>query len=171
MDITDLIMADHQRQRLLFLLLDTADSGDTRALGAIWRTLAVSLEVHARIEEELFYPRLLRQVKGEQDDTEDAISDHNGIRAGIRAARAAAGGSPQWWDGVNQARHENDEHLGEEEGGPLPAFRRSVPAEEREQLAVRFATLEAELTAQEYAHPGTVPLADRDPQEYLAANS
>ena len=56
-------------------------------------------------------------------------------------------------------------------GGPLPAFRRSVPAEEREQLAVRFATLEAELTAQEYAHPGTVPLADRDPQEYLAANS
>ena len=53
----------------------------------------------------------------------------------------------------------------------MPAFRRSVPAEEREQLAVQFATLEAELTAQEYARPGTVPLADRDPEEFVAANS
>jgi len=170
-DITDLIMADHQRQRELFLLLDTADPGDTRALAAIWRTLAVSLEVHARIEEDLFYPRLLTEVEGEQDDTKDAIHDHNGIRAGIRATQAATVGSPQWWNGVNHARHENDEHLGEEEGGPLPAFRRSVPAEEREQLAVLFATLEGELTAKEYAHPGTVPLADRDPEEFVAANS
>ena len=170
-DITDLIMADHQRQRLLFLLLDTADPGDTRALAAIWGSLAVSLEVHARIEEELFYPRLLAEVEGEEDDTEDAIKDHNGIREGIRAAREAAVGSPSWWDAVNHARHENDEHLGEEEGGPLPAFRRSVPADEREQFAVRFATLEAELTAREYAHPGTVPLGDRDPQEFVASNS
>ena len=171
MDITDLIMADHQRQRLLFLLLDTAGPDDTRALAAIWRTLALSLEVHARIEEDLFYPRLLAEVKGEEDDTKDAIHDHNGIRAGIRAAQGATIGSPQWWDGVNQARHENDEHLGEEEGGPLPAFRRSVPAEEREQLAVQFATLEAELTAQEYVRPGTVPLDDRDPEEFVEANS
>jgi hypothetical protein len=170
-DITDLIMTDHQRQRLLFLLLDTAEPSDTRALAAIWRTLAVSLEVHARIEEDLFYPRLLTEVKGEEEDTEDAIADHNGIREGIRAAQAAAVGSPQWWDGVNHARHENDEHLGEEEGGPLPAFRRSVPADEREQLAVRFATLEAELTAQEYAHPGSVPLDDRDPEEFVSSNS
>ena len=142
-DITDLIMNDHQRQRATFALLDTVDRDDLRALAAIWRSLEVQLEVHAQIEEQVFYPLLLTEVPGEQDETEDAIRDHNGIRDGIRAARAAAVGSPQWWDGVNAARRENDEHMGEEEQGPLADFRRNRTAAERERLAVQFGTLEA----------------------------
>jgi hypothetical protein len=169
-DITDLIMSDHQRQRTLFALLDTTDRDDTRALRAIWRTLAVNLEVHAQIEEELFYPHLLTKVSDEEGDTKDAISDHNGIRDGIRAAAAAEVGSERWWDGVNHAREENDEHVGEEEHGPLARFRRFVAADERERLSVRFATLEAELTALEYSRPGTVGLTDKDPDRYVEAN-
>lgn len=171
MDITDLIMTDHQRQRSLFVLLDTTDRDDARALAAIWQTLSIALEVHAQVEEELFYPRLLAEVPGEDDETKDAIEDHNGIRDGIRAAASAEVGSTAWWDGVNHARAENDEHLGEEEQGPLAHFRRTVPAEERERLAVVFATLEAELTAREYARPGTVELTDKDPERYVEANS
>jgi hypothetical protein len=170
-DITDLIMRDHQRQRTLFALLDSTDRDDQESLGAIWRSLEVALEVHAQIEEQLFYPRLLTEVSDEQEDTEDAIGDHNGIRHGIRDARSAPVGSPAWWHGVETARKENDEHLGEEEGGPLAAFRRSVPAQEREQLAVRFAALEARLTAAEYAHAGTVGLSDQDPQAYVTDHS
>jgi hypothetical protein len=169
-DITDLIMNDHERQRRLFALLDTVDDDDTRSLGAIWGSLAVTLEVHAQIEEDLFYPRLLAQVPDAEDDTKDAISDHNGIREGIRAAHAATVGSTAWWAGVRRARAENDEHLGEEEQGPLSAFRREVPAEERERLAVRFAVLEAELTAQEHRRPGTADLSDKDPERYVEAN-
>jgi hypothetical protein len=166
-DITDLIMADHQRQRSLFVLLDVTDRDDHRALAAIWKTLAIALEVHAQIEEELFYPRLLAEVPGEDDETKDAIGDHNGIRDGIRAAGRSEVGSTPWWDGVNHARAENDEHLGEEEQGPLAHFRQSAAADERERLAVVFATLEAELTAREYASPGTVQLDDKDPEQYV----
>jgi hypothetical protein len=170
-DITDLIMTDHQRQRSLFVLLDLTDRGDTRGLAAIWRTLSIALEVHAQIEEELFYPRLLAEVPDEDDETKDAIGDHNGIRDGIRVASEAEVGSEEWWEGVNHARAENDEHLGEEEQGPLAHFRRSVAAQERERLAVVFATLEAELTAREYARPGTVRLTDKDPEDYVEANT
>jgi hypothetical protein len=76
-------------------------------------------------------------------------------------------GSTAWWTGVRQARSENDEHLGEEEQGPLAAFRREAPAEERERLAVRFATLEAELTVREHRRPGTADLSDKDPDRYV----
>jgi hemerythrin-like domain-containing protein len=62
-DITDLIMIDHQRQRSFFVLLDVTDREDTRALAAIWRTLAISLEVHAQIEEEIFYPAVKAALK------------------------------------------------------------------------------------------------------------
>jgi hypothetical protein len=72
---------------------------------------------------------------------------------------------------VNQARDENDDHMGEEERGPLRDYRRRIPAEERERLAVRFAALEAELTERELRRAGTVDLSDKDPDQYVDENS
>ncbi len=171
MDITDLIMNDHERQRNLFVLLDQADRHDRRTLGRIWRHLEALLEVHAQIEEELFYPRLLQELAGAEEDTKDAIGDHNGIREGIARAREAEVGSPRWWEGVSAAREENDEHMGEEEGGPLRMFRLHIPAEERERLAVQFAALEADLMRRELSRAGTVDLSDKDPDDYVDENS
>ncbi len=88
MDITDVIMQQHQEQRRGFAQLDDVDRGDTRTLTALWSRLAVLLEAHARAEELFFYPRLLDVGSGAADaddnsvagETKDAISDHNEIR-------------------------------------------------------------------------------------------
>jgi hemerythrin superfamily protein len=90
MDITDLIMSDHQRQRTLFVLLDEAARHDPAALGPIWRSLEVLLEVHAQIEETLFYPRLLQELSGTEDETKDAIgatTTRSGPASGEHARR------------------------------------------------------------------------------------
>ena len=50
MDITEEILAQHHAQRRMFAVLDEIDSADTRKLGAVWRRLAVLLEVHAAAE-------------------------------------------------------------------------------------------------------------------------
>ena len=169
MDITELILSDHHEQRRMFAMLDDVDPQDTDTLAALWNRIAAMLETHARAEEEIFYPELLklgqrRREDREVEETEDAIGDHNDIRDGITAAAAQGVGSEGWWKGVNAAREANDEHMGEEEHEGLADFRRYADLELRHRLGVRFAAFEA-------AHVDGVPVVDQDPEEYVRENS
>ncbi len=151
MDITQLILDDHHEQRRLFSLLDQIDDDDREALGALWKRLSTFLEVHAETEEELFYPALLRLGEGEgaggkasaQDETEDAIKDHNEIPNAVSAVAAHAPGSPPWRGAVAAANKANGEHMDEEERQGLTDFRRHAKVQLRHELGVRFAVYEA----------------------------
>ena len=169
MDITELILSDHQEQRRRFAMLDEIDREDTATLAALWARLAAMLEVHAEAEELYFYPELLALGKRRDDDaeveeTEDAIGDHNDIRDGILEAAKHQVGTEDWWKGVTAAREANDEHMGEEEHEGLAEFRAHVDLETRHRIAVTFARFEAE-------NASGVPIEDKDPQEYIKQNS
>lgn len=169
MDITELILADHHEQRRMFAMLDEVDRADTDTLGKLWGRLAAMLEVHAQAEELFFYPELLklgerRHEDAEVEETKDAIGDHNDIRDGILGAAEHQVGSDEWWKGVTAAREANDEHMGEEEHEGLADFRRHVDLDTRHRIAVTFAAYEA-------ANVTGVPLIDKDPTQYIKANS
>src|ERR1700712_2020999 len=60
-DITALILADHNWFREQFAKLDALQAQspeDRTALERVWRPLADKLDVHAYIEEKIFYPQL-----------------------------------------------------------------------------------------------------------------
>jgi hypothetical protein len=165
MDIVELILADHHEQRRMFALLD--EIGDDPALlEPVWKRLSILLEVHADAEERLFYPRLLPAGTGAggaddaEEETEDAIRDHDDIRDGIRRAGRYQVGSPEWRRAVTDTRIANSDHMGEEEREALADFRRHASLRERHDLAVRFAVYEA-------AHADGVPLEDEDPADYV----
>ena len=167
MDITQLILDDHEQQRRMFAALDEADREDSTALATVWDRLATFLEVHARAEEELFYPPLLELGRGATDadsaeeETEDAIGDHNSIRDAVAESRRHEPGSDAWWEAVDAARRANSTHMGEEERQGLADFRRHADADLRHELGVRFAAYEAE-------HREGVDSHDLDPDEYVA---
>jgi hypothetical protein len=168
-DITELILSDHHQQRRMFAILDEVDRADTKTLATLWNRIAAMLETHARAEEEIFYPELLKLGERlhdhtEVEETEDAIGDHNDIRDGITQAAAHEVGSEGWWEGVDAAREANDEHMGEEEHEGLADFRRHADLELRHRLAVRFAAFEA-------THVDGVTPVDLDPEEYVRENS
>ncbi|MGH3906049.1 MAG: hemerythrin domain-containing protein [Pseudonocardiaceae bacterium] len=160
-DVTLLILEDHESLRRTFAELDGMRDDPERA-GDLWTELAAFLEVHASAEEEHFYPALLQHVPGSEDETRDAIGDHDEIRDGIRHAEAAEVGSEQWWKGVEAARDANDEHLAEEERDDLPDCLRYFSLELRTELGARF---------QEFKdnHPRARGLsgADKDPDSYI----
>jgi len=166
-DITMLILADHARFREQFAQLDLLQAQpevDGAALERVWRPLADQLDVHAYIEEKIFYPQLLqRGADNPEGETLDAIGDHNDIRDAVRAADAAEVGSAEWWEAVGSARRANDEHMGEEEREGLSDFRRHAPIGLREALGRQYREFVAE-------HPTTegVPIVDRDPEGYVA---
>jgi hypothetical protein len=169
-DITEIILTQHNEQRRTFAYLDQIDPSDTAALAAVWSRLQVLLEVHAEAEERFFYPELLRLGHGAEgdegpdDEVEDAIKDHNEIRDAVRAASEHEVGSEEWWQAVRAAREANDDHMGEEERDDLPDFRRNVDLQERHDIAVAFLRFEGE-------HASGIRAVDKDPEEYVEQNS
>jgi Hemerythrin HHE cation binding domain len=167
-DITMLILADHNWFREQFARLDSLQERKpvrSDALRRVWRPLADKLDVHAYIEEKIFYPQLLqRGVDDPEGETLDAIGDHNDIRDGVRDANAAEVGTDEWWAAVGRAREANDEHMGEEEREGLSDFRRHAPIGLREALGQQY----REFMDQ---HPTTkgLQIVDRDPQAYVDA--
>ena len=170
MDITQLILDDHHEQRKMFAQLDEIGRDDTEALGAIWTKLRTFLEVHAEAEEQIFYPRLLEVGEGATDaadaeeETDDAISDHNDIRTGIAEAERHEPGSPGWWQGVATTREANSKHMAEEERQALADLRQHTDDAVRHELGVAFASFEA-------SHAGGVESVSKDPDEYIEEHS
>jgi len=161
-DITQLILDDHDKFRREFAALDDAKGAEQ--LRAIWEPLAELLEVHAAAEETIFYPQLLRRGDDAEDETLDAIGDHNDIRDGVRTADQHPVGSPLWWEGVRAARTANSEHMAEEEDDALADFRRNAPLSVREELGRKFLDFKTD-----HAGARDLDTSDKDPQRYVSS--
>jgi Hemerythrin HHE cation binding domain len=163
-DIVRLILTDHETFRAWFAQLEDL-RGQPQAAAVLWGELAAHLEVHASAEEAHFYPALLQKVDDSEDETKDAVHDHDEIRQGIRRAAAAEAGSDEWWAGIQDAREANDEHLAEEERDDLPDFLRAASVEERQSLGARFVRF-----AEEHPWASGLDYADKDPEKFVEEN-
>ncbi|MDN5932818.1 MAG: hemerythrin domain-containing protein [Pseudonocardia sp.] len=160
-DVIRLILDDHESFRARFAALEKLRE-DPQAAAAIWAPLAAELEVHATAEEQFFYPQLLKRVENMEDETEDAVSDHDDIREGIRRAASAELGSDGWWGGIQDAREANDEHLAEEERDDLAPFLEKISLEVRNEVGEKFAAFK-----REHAHAAGLDYSDTGAGEYM----
>jgi Hemerythrin HHE cation binding domain len=165
-DITELILDDHHEQRRLFAILEQISRADTEVLSAVWRRLGIFLDLHAEAEEEIFYPALLQvglaaqRQAGAEEETLDAIRDHNDIRDAVTEVARHQVGTAEWFEAVGAANLANSDHMAEEEREGLTDFRRLAGLQQRHDLAVAFAAFQAR-------NYGGVPPVDKDPQAYV----
>ncbi|AYF76231.1 hemerythrin domain-containing protein [Nocardia yunnanensis] len=166
MDITELILDDHHEQRRLFAILEQIDPSEKQVLSAIWARLGRFLELHAQAEEEIFYPELLRvgvaarRTAGVEEETLDAIHDHNEIRDAVAEVARHPVGSREWFAAVAAANLANSDHMAEEEREGLTDFRRLASLSRRHRLAVDFAAYQA----RNYTGVESI---DKDPETYV----
>lgn len=164
-DVTALILDDHMWFRQQFAALDDLQARpplDEAALRRVWEPLAQRLDLHAIAEEQIFYPQLLRVGEDPEDETLDAIGDHNDIRDGVHDAARHPLGTTAWWDAVGRARQANDEHMAEEEREGIADFKMHAPVGLREALGRQFAAfLDVHRTT------AGVDTADKDPTDYV----
>ena len=139
--------------------------------GSTWRravflllggVLALHLDIHAEAEETILYPHLVKHGDDGEEETEDAVGDHNKIRDAIAESKLHPVGSDEWWAAVWRARRENSEHLAEEEDEALPDFRRHVGVELRAELGARWLTFYGE-----HKNGRNLRFADKDPEKYV----
>jgi hemerythrin superfamily protein len=143
MDVLDMLKKDHQTVTKLFQRFK--DRPDDRHRDSAVRRICEELDVHARLEEELFYPAVeeagddeLRRMIGE------ARQEHERVKQHIRALREAPAG-----DGrdarVAALERDVEHHVTEEEGEMFPRVEEELDASRRTEMGRRAQARRREL--------------------------
>ncbi len=113
MDVFELLKSDHRKVSKLF---DQIESASGQAKKRAFTQLKTELDLHAELEERLFYPRL-EKAQPSRDITLEAYEEHKVVKDLL--AELASNGVSDEWDAKLKVLRENVEHHVEEEEGEL----------------------------------------------------
>jgi hemerythrin superfamily protein len=150
MDATVLLRNDHQAVDRLFQQL--ADTGATRLddRRLIFRLIKNEIEAHSRVEEEVFYPAVMRLRSVQARETvRAALEEHQALDGQIAEIDQMEPDDPEFLPRVIALRHSVDRHVLAEEGALFAEARIHLTDERLETLG-----REMEARRREYAAGG-----------------
>jgi hemerythrin superfamily protein len=141
MNAHDLLKQDHRKVKDLFQRFE--DSEDDQTKQSIANQVVRELEVHTRIEEEIYYPAVREQ--GEQEMIQEAEEEHNlaDILAGQLAGMEAP--DPEFDAKFTVLAESVSHHIDEEEGEMFPKVEDKLGEDKLSDLGQRMAQRKEEL--------------------------
>ena len=115
--ITDMIRFDHSHVMVTFHQYSKDKSPTVKK--ALADTICDGLEIHATLEEEIFYP-VMRRRDGSEPFIHEAEPEHDEMRRLIAELRATSGADPRHDDLVMELMRDVMHHVAEEETKLLP---------------------------------------------------
>jgi len=114
----EMLKTDHQRVHSLFEDYETAGGEDKTAIA---HKIMQELEVHAAIEEEIFYPAF-REKSGKQgrDMVTEALEEHQSVKTALKELKAMEPDDDAFEGTFLDMMHDVEHHVGEEEGEMFP---------------------------------------------------
>jgi len=147
MDAIALLKDDHKKVKELFKQYEAAGDKAHQKKQRIAEQVFQELEVHTKLEEDIFYPAV--QAKGTKDQKElvaEGIEEHHVVDVLIGELRALSPEHEQY-DAKFKVLMENVEHhIEEEEGEMLPDAEKKL-GKETEALGEQMMQLKQQLTA------------------------
>jgi hemerythrin-like domain-containing protein len=147
MDAIALLKDDHKKVKELFKQYEAAGDKARQKKQRIAEQVFQELEVHTKLEEDIFYPAV--QAKGTKDQKElvaEGIEEHHVVDVLIGELRALSPEHEQY-DAKFKVLMENVEHhIEEEEGEMLPDAEKKL-GKETEALGEQMMQLKQQLTA------------------------
>jgi hemerythrin superfamily protein len=161
MDGLDLLTADHNRVRGLFTRFQAVEGSNDGEAARLAATIYQELEVHTRIEEEIFYPAVSERNDEIHDLVTEGLEEHHVVDE-LMAEAKQLGPSEEAWAAKLKVLIENVEHhAGEEEQELFPLVRKALDDNARAELGQRLEARKAEMgapTAADKAHLSTEEL-------------
>ncbi|HUP92654.1 MAG TPA: hemerythrin domain-containing protein [Solimonas sp.] len=118
-DAISLLKEDHRKVEALFAEFDATD--DKRMKGSIARKICDELDVHAKIEEKLFYPAAKRDKAEEvQDAVNEGFVEHEGIKRLIKEIQGMTPGEEFFETRLKVLKEYVRHHIKEEEHSMFP---------------------------------------------------
>lgn len=137
MNAFELLKADHEKVAQLFERLESASS---QAKLGVFDQIRMELELHAHIEEKIFYPALEKPAET-RDLTTEAYEEHAEVKRLLRELSGARTPDEEW-EILAKTLQENVEHHVEEEENEL--FNKASEALEEEEIEELGRQMEAE---------------------------
>jgi hemerythrin-like domain-containing protein len=149
-EATALLKADHEKVASLFKQFDEAKQPSRKQ--EIFRAIKFALEVHAKLEEEIFYREADEQGQKQLKELlEEARGEHNKVKELLRDAEGLDPDSGEFDAGVAAVKGAVEHHVEEEEGEMFPKIHTTFSADELRDLGRRMEERQAELRQEEAA--------------------
>jgi hemerythrin superfamily protein len=134
MDALELLKQDHAKVKKLF---DKAETADDREQKRIFSQIKTELEIHAQIEENIFYPAMQRYDELKELVAE-SLKEHSGMKT-LLQQMVTLSDREDFQDKLEELIDDVEHHAeDEEEGKMFPKVRELVGANELQKLGAQL---------------------------------
>ncbi len=140
--ITDMIRFDHSHVMVTFHQYTRDKNPSVKK--ALADTICDALEIHATLEEEIFYP-VMRELDRDEPFMKKAEPEHDDMRRLIAELRGTSGSDPRHDRILNELMREVIHHVADEETTLLPHAESMMSKQRLSQLGARMTSRRMEL--------------------------
>ncbi|TME44820.1 MAG: hemerythrin domain-containing protein [Chloroflexi bacterium] len=126
MDAITLLKNDHRQVEKLFKEIEKGDGNREK----LFKELKDELDVHAQIEEQLFYPAV-RDAKQTHEIVLESFEEHKQVKMVLMDLEKADKNTEHWLAGLKVLMEDVQHHVGEEENELFPKVKDKVLSKEQ----------------------------------------
>jgi hypothetical protein len=124
---------DHEKVSSIFEKLEETTEGAEKTREELFTQLKQELDVHAHIEETIFYP-VLKKSEETRDITMEGIQEHHVVKLLLRELDAMGVGTETWTAKLKVLKENVEHHVEEEEDDMFKSAREVLSKEQLEEL-------------------------------------
>jgi len=132
-----LLKADHEKVAGIMEKLDSTTERGVKTREELFTQLKTELDVHARIEETIFYPTL-EEADETRDITLEAFEEHRLVKQLLQELESMSKDDEQWTAKFTVLKENVEHHVEEEEGEMFPKARKVLSEEQARSLGTRM---------------------------------
>ena len=146
MNALTLLKNDHKKVAGILEKIDGTTERALKTREELFTQLKSELDVHAKIEEEIFYP-VLEKKDETRDITLEAFEEHRLVKQLLGELEAAPKDDEQWTAKFTVLKESVEHHVEEEEDDMFPKVRKALSEAELETLGTRMEAAKGEQKA------------------------
>lgn len=132
-----LLKADHKKVAGILEKLDSTTERGVKTREELFSQLKTELDVHARIEETIFYPAL-EEAKETRDITLEAFEEHRLVKQLLGELAEMSKDQEEWTAKFSVLKENVEHHVEEEESEMFPKARKVLSEDQAETLGTQL---------------------------------
>jgi hypothetical protein len=147
MNAFQLLKEDHQKVSGIFQQLEPTTERAEKTRTELFAKLKEELDIHARIEESIFYPAI-KQAAETREIVLEGFEEHHVVKMLLKELESMPVDTEEWAAKLKVLQENVEHHVEEEEGEMFQKARQVITEEEINELGARMEELKTQLKQQ-----------------------
>lgn len=137
MNAFELLKGDHEKVKGLLEQLDKTTERGLKTREELFNKVTKELQVHTKIEEEIFYP-VLKEAKETHEIVLEAYEEHHVVDQLLAELETTPFDSEEWGAKLTVLKENVEHHIEEEEGEMFKEARKVLSKDQLEELGIQM---------------------------------